>query len=387
MSFQPICDLIGHSHPVAVVRFSPNGQALASAGADHTVRLWSLISSALSSSSSSALSASSSSSSSSSQSTSSLLSPPPVTSLRTSRSLDGHTQGVSDLSWSPDGSLLASASDDGTLRIWDVGEGRSACKPLRGHVNHVMCLHFCPRANIIASGSFDESVKLWDLRSGRCIRTIQAHSEPITTVQFHSDGSTLATSSFDGLVRLWDHGSGQCLKTLQTEGTPPVGSFRFSPNGRFLLCGTLDARIRLWDYVSARRLKTYTGHTNSNLCMGLAFVSRKRRRNSTPQSLIPVMKGTSAMDADIEAGSNAKEGNTGSLPTDASPGNDDQPYVASGSEDGTIVLWDTQTRTIVQTLSGHSGAVVALDSHPNKAIIASASSGGEESIIKIWEEI
>jgi COMPASS component SWD3 len=367
--------LIGHTLPVSVVRFSPNGQSLASAGADYAVRLWSLPS----------LSSQGIYQQSITNTTSSILSSsviqttvPQVTSIRTSKNLEGHTQGVSDVSWSPDGTLLASGSDDGTIRLWDVIEGRTACKPFRGHVNHVMCLHFCPRANIIASGSFDESVRLWDLRSGKCFRTIQAHSEPITNVQFHADGSTLATSSFDGLVRLWDHSSGQCLKTLQAEGTPPVGSFKFSPNGKFLICATLDAKVRLWDYVSGRRLKTYSGHTNSNLCMGLSFVTRKGRDN------ILSVKDLGKMD--IEANNETKDGTgdsiSGDVTNEMSSNKDNQPLIASGSEDGCVFFWDTQTKSIVKTLSGHTGPVVALDSNNNGLI---ASSGGEDASIKVWD--
>jgi len=95
-------------------------------------------------------------------------------------------------------------------------QGVAACKPLRGHVNYVHCLDFSPHGSLCASGSFDESVRLWDLRSGTSVRTLGAHSDPVTSVAFNpSDGSLLATSSHDGLVRLWDVGSGQCVKTIQ----------------------------------------------------------------------------------------------------------------------------------------------------------------------------
>ena len=226
---RPTLSLLGHSRPVACVRFSPSGTALASAGADKAVRLWSLPAAGAAAAGASANPSSSSSAVATAASPSSWALP----ALRAGAVLEGHSQGVSDLAWSPDGAYVASASDDGSVRIWDAATGRAACRPLRGHANHVMSLSFHPHAGLLASGSFDESVKLWDLRAARCVRTIQAHSEPLTSVLFHEDGSTLATAAFDGLVRLWSHASGQCLKTLQVEGAgaPPVGALRFSPNG------------------------------------------------------------------------------------------------------------------------------------------------------------
>ena len=69
----------------------------------------------------------------------------------------------------------------------------------RGHTSYVFCVDFHPRSHIIASGSFDQTVKLWDVRSGDCIKSMAAHSEPVTSVNFNRDGTLIASCSFDGL--------------------------------------------------------------------------------------------------------------------------------------------------------------------------------------------
>lgn len=136
------------------------------------------------------------------------------------RTLEGHSQGICDLAWTTDGAYLASASDDTTIRIWDVAtvsaglqrfadtnmcvthhlQAKPACKALRGHTNYVYCVDFSPRCNILASGSYDESLRIWDLRSGKPIRVIPSHSEPLTSTKFNGDGTVIMTSSYDGLV-------------------------------------------------------------------------------------------------------------------------------------------------------------------------------------------
>jgi WD40 repeat protein len=79
-------------------------------------------------------------------------------------------------------------------------QGKPAFRALRGHLNHVFSVDFSPRGNILASASFDESVRLWDIRSGRSLRAIPAHSEPVTAAHFNADGTVVVTSSFDGLM-------------------------------------------------------------------------------------------------------------------------------------------------------------------------------------------
>ena len=96
--------------------------------------------------------------------------------------------------------------------------------------------------------------------SGKCLKTLPAHSDPVSAVHFNRDGSLIVSSSYDGLCRIWDTASGQCLKTLIDDDNPPVSFVKFSPNGKYILAATLDNTLKLWDYSKGKCLKTYSGH-------------------------------------------------------------------------------------------------------------------------------
>lgn len=125
--------------------------------------------------------------------------------------LVGHMAGVSCVAWSPDSNTLASGSDDKSIRFWDRVTGRpktttrksmvgQEMAPLRGHHNYIHCLAFSPKGNILASGSYDEAVFLWDVRAGRLMRSLPAHSDPVAGIDFCSDGTLVVSCSTDGLM-------------------------------------------------------------------------------------------------------------------------------------------------------------------------------------------
>jgi COMPASS component SWD3 len=117
--------------------------------------------------------------------------------------------GLNDIAWSRDGRLIATASDEPIIRIWDV-HNQKCVKQLTGHTNYVMSVDFSPSSNLmIASASFDESIRMWDAKTGQCLRTLPAHSDPVSQVTFNRDGTRLASGGYDGLIRVWDSSSGQ----------------------------------------------------------------------------------------------------------------------------------------------------------------------------------
>ena len=171
----------------------------------------------------------------------------------------GHEKGISDISWSPDGKYIASASDDTTISIWSLeSDPVEPCRSLRGHSSYVYCVAFSPTGTILASGGFDDSLRLWNVQQGRIFKEIPAHGDPITSVDFSSDGTALLTGSFDGLMRLWDVESGRCLKTIVDNDNPPVSSATFTPNSKYILTTTLDNHIRLWSPSTAKCVRTFT---------------------------------------------------------------------------------------------------------------------------------
>ncbi|KAK8049749.1 hypothetical protein PG994_011479 [Apiospora phragmitis] len=297
-NFKPRLILGGHRKPISQVRISPDGRWIASASADGTIKIWE------------------------------------ASTGRHIETLVGHMAGVSAVAWSPDSKTLASGSDDKAIRFWDRVTGQPArSRPLLGHHNYVYCLAFSPKGNILASGSYDEAVFLWDVRAGRLMRSLPAHSDPVSGIDFSRDGTLVVSCSTDGLTRIWDTSTGQCLRTMVHEDNPPVTSVCFAPNGRYLLAFSMDSCIRLWDYVSGQVKKTYQGHTNAGFSIGGCF------------SVV-----------------------------------DGKAYVTAASEDGDIVLWDIKTKEIVQRIEkAHDGVCFWVDLHGDTMV-----SCGQDGKIKVF---
>ena len=153
--------------------------------------------------------------------------------------LTGHTDGVRGLAFSPDGTTLASGSDDSTLRLWDVATG-DMLTTLTGHTDDVESVAFSPDGTTLASGSYRE-IRLWEVATGDTLKTLTSWGYRVV---FSPDGTTLASVS--GEIRLWDVATGEMLTTL-TGHTSRVESLAFSPDGTTLASGSGDGTVLLWN--------------------------------------------------------------------------------------------------------------------------------------------
>ena len=174
--------------------------------------------------------------------------------------LSGHTNWVRSIAFSPDGSLLASCSEDQTVRLWNI-ETRTCCQILRGHTQRVRAVAFSPRGDLLASGGDDHTIRLWNTQTWECSHVLREHSSDVRTLAFHPTEMMLASGSEDKTICLWDTSTGTCLTTLRGH-THRISALTFArgATGVLLASSSDDLTIRLWDFgngVSSHTLQGY----------------------------------------------------------------------------------------------------------------------------------
>jgi len=246
-----------------------------------------------------------------------------------------HSANAFALAFSPDGGTLASASWDGSVKLWELESGR-CLQTLVGHTERVQALAWSPDGRTLASGSFDHTIRLWDGHEGSSRVVLQGHSADVYSVGWSPDGSRLASSGWDSAIRLWDPTSGSCIQIIgdSDSADTPFYGVAWSPDGQLLACGTYLRGLQVWDVTA--RCRRWVGEAHATWIRRLAW----------------------------------------------SP---DGTRVVGGGDDGHVYLWDASDGTQLLRLVGHHGAVTSVAWGPDGMRLASGGSGREGGELFVWD--
>ena len=177
------------------------------------------------------------------------------------RVLAGHRYAVTSVAISPEAGLIASSSNDNTIKLWELKTGM-LLNTLKGHEDSVYSVAISPEAGLIASGSKDNTIKLWELKTGMLLNTLKGHEDYVNSVAISSEAGLIASGSDDKTIKLWDLKTGMLLNTLKGH-EDSVTSVAISPEAGIIASGSADKTIKLWELQTGRLLHTLTGHENA----------------------------------------------------------------------------------------------------------------------------
>ncbi|KAG0730292.1 U5 small nuclear ribonucleoprotein [Chionoecetes opilio] len=289
----PIMQLSGHQGDVLCGKFHPEGEVLATAGMDRQIHFWKVYGE-----------------------------------CDNFAVLPGHTNAVTDLHFSTDGTALYTASADKTVMCWDTMSG-TRVKKLKGHSSFVNCVHSARRGPcLVVSGGDDCTVLIWDVRKKRPATTLQ-NTFQVTAVTFNDTSEQVISGGIDNDMKVWDLRKNGLLYRMRGHNDTVTG-LSLSPDGSYVLSNAMDNTVRIWDVrpfaPQERCVKIFQGHQHNfeNILLRCSWSSDGRR-------------------------------------------------VAAGSSDRHAYVWDTTSRHILYKLPGHNGSVNSVEFHPKEPIVMSVS--------------
>ncbi|KAF9986830.1 hypothetical protein BGZ65_006065 [Modicella reniformis] len=287
------------------------------------------------------------------------------------RILRDHSHAVNSVVYSTRGDMIASSSDDKTVRLW-VAETGVCRKTFNGHNSWVNSAAFSPNGDLVASGGSDKTVQLWNVDTGTCKHTFSGHSNSVWSVVFSPNGELLATGSEDKTVRLWDTDTGN-RRNIFSGHSGGIRSVVFSPKGDLIASGSSDHTVRLWDVETQVCRHTLSGH--SGLVKSVVFSPRGDMvASGSDDSTVRLW------DVETQDCQHVFSGHSHFVRCVTFSSNGD--HIISGSHDKTVQSWDVATRTSRHAFNHHSKHVMSVLLSPKYDLVAS----GYDMTVRLWDE-
>jgi len=284
---------------------------------------------------------------------------------------ESHNDVVNGVALAPDGTSAVTASDDKTLKVWNLATGQCQAT-LEGHTNQVFGVAITSDGALAVSASKDKTLKVWNLATGRCRTTLEGHADSVVEVAITSDSTSAVSSSWDKTLKVWNLATGRCRATLEGHTNVVIG-VAITPDGISAISASRDKTLKVWSLATGRCRTTLEGHTDGVIGVAITPDGASVVSSSWDGTLKVWNLATGQCRATLEG--HTDEVNGVAITSDGTS-------AISASKDKTLKVWNLATGRCQTTLEGHKYSVTGVAITSDGTLAVSTSWDGT---VRVWQ--